>query len=94
MRNINISNDIIPVAEFKAGMKRFLHSIKNSQHPIVITQNGRPAGVLISPEEYDNLVQNKLFLESVSRGISEADNNLLFTTEQTKEQLTKIRKSR
>ena len=94
MRNVNISNDIIPVAEFKAGMKRYLNSIKNSHHPIVITQNGRAAGVLISPEDYDTLIQNKLFLESVNRGLSEAENGNLYSTEEAKAGLLKNRSVR
>jgi len=94
MRNVNISNDIIPVAEFKAGMKRYLNSIKNSHHPIVITQNGRAAGVLISPEDYDSLVHNKLFLESVSRGLSEAKNNELYSSDDAKAMILKNRNAR
>ena len=93
MRNVNVSNDIIPVGEFKAGMKKYLHSIQNSHHPIIITQNGRPAGVLISPEDYDNLIHSKLFVDSVSRGISDAENGKFYTSDEVRAQLQKNRKS-
>ena len=92
MRNVNVSNDIIPVGEFKAGMKKYLHSIQNSHHPIIITQNGRPAGVLISPEDYDNLIHSKLFVDSVSRGISDAENGKFYTSDEARAQLQKNRK--
>ena len=94
MRNLNISNDIIPVGEFKAGMKKYLLSIQDTHHPIVITQNGKPAGVLISPEDYDNLVHNKLFLESISKGLSDAENGNLFSSNQVLDKLKQKREIR
>jgi prevent-host-death family protein len=94
MRTINISQDIVPVGEFKTGISKWLRSIRDRNHPIVITQNGRPAGVLITPEEYDKLVYNKIFTESINRGIRDIKSGNIFTTSELKNKIRESRKSR
>ncbi len=91
MNKLNVSNDIIPIGEFKISISKWLKSVKNTGHPLVITQNGRPAGVLISPSEYDELVHNKLFLNSVNRGLSDIESGNIYSTDELKEELKKRR---
>ncbi len=92
MKPISITNDIVPIAEFKAGISRWFNSLRNSGHPLIITQNGKPAGVLLSPSDYDELVYRKSFLDSVSRGITDAENGRLFSTTELKAALKDRRK--
>ncbi len=94
MRAINISQDIIPVGEFKTGISKWLRSIRNKNHPVVITQNGRPAGVLITPEEYDKLTYSKLFSESINRGIQDINTGNIYSTSELKDKIQEARKSR
>ncbi len=91
MKKISISNDIIPVGQFKASLAKYLRDIQVHNNSLIITQNGKPAGVLISPKEFDKLRENKLFLESISRGLSDSEQGNLFTTKQLKNQLSKRR---
>ena len=65
MKTISISNDIVPIAEFKTSISKWFKNLKNTGHPLIITQNGKPAGVLLSPNEYDELVYRKSFLDSI-----------------------------
>jgi len=55
----NISTDIIPIGEFKAKMTKWITTAKNTGHPLIITQNGKPAAVMLSPQEFDNLIYTK-----------------------------------
>ena len=55
MKEVQISDGIVPLGEFKAQAARLLKRIGESGQPMVITQNGRPAGVLLSPREYDRM---------------------------------------
>jgi prevent-host-death family protein len=84
MKNISISNDIIPVGEFKSRMAYFLNEIQEKGNTLVITQNGKPAGVLLSPAEFDELRQTKQFIESVARGLSDSEKGDAFITKQVK----------
>lgn len=46
MKTISVQNDIIPIAEFKASIFKWFKDLRNTGHPLIITQNGKPAGVL------------------------------------------------
>ena len=78
MKPISVTNDIIPIAEFKAGISKWFKTLQKSGHPLIITQNGKPAGVLLSPDEYDELVYRKSFLDSVDRGIADTESGRTF----------------
>ena len=93
MKSIDIANDIIPVGEFKSGISKWLRRLRENQHPVIITQNGRPAGVLISPEEYDKLTCQQAFLASVQRGIAEADAGKTYSTDELNDKLAGYRKN-
>jgi len=44
----------LSLTEAKAGLSGLVEEIENRDEEIVITRNGRPAAVLVSPEEYDS----------------------------------------
>ena len=94
MSFINISTDIIPIGELKKKLSQYLTNVHTTGHPLVITQNGKPAGVLISPVEYDVLVYQKSFIESVHRGLSDVESGKVYSTPELKEELHKKRASR
>ena len=84
MKKLNISEDIVPVSEFKTGISKWLRSIKDENHPVIITQNGKPAGVLITPEEYDKLSYQQQFIESIERGKKDIESGKSYTTTEVK----------
>ena len=94
MKTISISNDIVPIAEFKTSISKWFKSLQNTGHPLIITQNGKPAGVLLSPSDYDELVYRKSFLDSIGRGISDADSGRTYSTEEIKAKFASRRNKR
>ena len=92
MKTFSISNDIVPIAEFKTGIAKWFRSIQKAGHPLIITQNGKPAGVLLSPGDYDELVYKKAFLDSVSRGVSDAESGNVYSTKELKAALSERRR--
>jgi antitoxin YefM len=94
MKVLNISNDIVPVGEFKTSISKWLKNVKSTGQPLVITQNGKPAGVLLSPEEYDELIYSKIFLESVSRGLDDMEKGRTYSTKEMNEEIQKVRNIR
>ena len=80
MMTISVKNDIVPIAEFKTSLSKWFKSLQGSGHPVIITQNGKPAGVLLSPDDYDELVYRKSFLDSVGRGMADAESGRTQTT--------------
>jgi len=93
MRAISISNDIIPIAEFKTNISKWFKTLQASRHPLIITQNSKPAGVLLSTADYDELVYRKSFLDSIERGIADAESGQTVTTGELRTSL-RARRSR
>lgn len=91
MKNISVTNDIIPVGQFKAGLAKYLKEIQLNKNSLIITQNGKPAGVLMSPSEFDEMRTTKLFIDSISRGLSNSENGEVYSTSQLRSELKKNR---
>jgi antitoxin YefM len=66
---------------------------KITGQPLIITQNGKPVGVLLSTSDYDDLVYRKSFLDSIGRGISDAESGKIYRTEEVRAAL-KARRNR
>lgn len=66
------ATNILSLAAFKAHASEIINGMKADNRPIVITQNGNAAAVLLSPEEYDTLVERAEFLRAVDRGLEDS----------------------
>lgn len=53
--------------------------------------NGKPAGILLSPDNYDELLYKKSFLDSIARVISDAYNGRTYPTEDIRAKLAERR---
>ena len=72
MRPVRVSEDFVPVSEFKAQAADWLRKLAKANAPVVVTQNGRPAGVLLSPQAFDELTERARFVEAVEDGLADA----------------------
>lgn len=89
MKALKISKDVVTLAEFKNQAASLLERIGTSSQPLLITQNGKPAGVLLSPAEFDRIQEQESsrFVTSVNRGLQDADSGKLLTASQAKSRL-------
>ncbi len=71
MTNLQISEDILPLGQFKAHASALLKSINTNNRAIVITQNGKPAAVVLSPSEFDRLNSQARFIIAVQQGLND-----------------------
>ena len=46
---------VLPVSEAKMKLSGLIDAVNATDEEIVITKNGRPAAVLVSPEEFESL---------------------------------------
>ena len=73
MHNIRISKNFVPVSEFKAQSAAWLKAIAAEGAPLVISQNGRPAAVVLSQHACDALIDQARFISAVSEGNADAE---------------------
>ena len=67
-----LAANIFPLAQFKARASEVLNGMKADNNPVVITQNGVAAAVLLPPDEYDRLVERSEFFRAVEAGLSDS----------------------
>ncbi len=73
MKILHISEDILPLARFKTQASEVLRRLRTDQRPVVITQNGKPTAVIITPEEFDRLTEREHFLQAVQEGLADIE---------------------
>jgi prevent-host-death family protein len=65
----------LPLAEVKANLSRLIDRVAATDEEILITRNGRPAAVLVSPDEYEGWKETQAirsdpaFLAEIRRGL-------------------------
>jgi len=73
MKPISIQDDIIPIGELKGHAARVMRKLRDTGRPTVITQNGRPSAVLITPADFDRLTYRERFIAAVEEGLADGD---------------------
>jgi len=87
MKPINISHNIVSLSDFKNKASRMLHEVQNSRCPLVITQNGKAAAVLISPSDFDLLTEQARFVDAVQSGLADVQNKRILPEEDLDKEL-------
>ena len=67
------AQETIPVAEFKTHASQVINRLRASGRPVLITQHGRGAAVLISVAEYDRLYERENVIARIEHALAEAD---------------------
>jgi len=88
---ISIADDIVPIGEFKAQAARLLDRLRETGHPLVVTQHGKPAAVMLSPVEYDRLQERAAFVQSVAAGLADAEAGRAMDTKMLRSRLAERR---
>ncbi|MCP4623061.1 MAG: type II toxin-antitoxin system Phd/YefM family antitoxin [bacterium] len=87
MKPLSISQDIVSLSHFKNKASKMLHDIQSSHRPLIITQNGKAAAVLLSPPDFDLLTEQARFVDAVQRGLKDVQNGRVLPDEDLDEEL-------
>jgi prevent-host-death family protein len=87
MKPITISQNIVSLSDFKNKASKMINEIRSSRRPVVITQNGKAAAVLISPADYDLLSEQIRFVDAVSRGLADVKEGRMLSDEDLSKEL-------
>jgi antitoxin YefM len=60
-----LSRDVRPLSEFRANTAAFIRQIQQSRRPLLLTQHGRGAAVLLDVAEYERLLERAELLSDV-----------------------------
>jgi prevent-host-death family protein len=84
MKPLQLSEDILPLGEFKTQASRVIRQLRTSRRPVVITQNGRPAAVLITPEDFDAINGRERFMAAVDEGLADVEAGRLLDSDEVR----------
>ncbi len=68
---LDIERDIQPVSEFRARSAEVLDQVRSSGRPVVLTQRGRGAAILLDIHRYQALLEELEILRDVVAGRAE-----------------------
>ncbi len=82
--------ETLSLSEAKIKLSRLIDKVNTTDEEIVITKNGRPAAVLVSPDEFEGWTETLLirsdpqFLREIKKGIKDLKQNKadLYTLEE------------
>jgi len=60
--------DIVPVTDLRQDAAAVLARVRKSAQPVVITQRGRAAAIMVSPESYERSEHERQILRLLARG--------------------------
>ncbi|MBO6795055.1 MAG: type II toxin-antitoxin system Phd/YefM family antitoxin [Balneolaceae bacterium] len=87
MKRINIEKNIRPVSDFRTNAAALLDYIKKEREPLVITQNGRSSGVLISVADYEEIMGKLEIIEELEQARFELKQGKTISHKQVIQQL-------
>ena len=82
-----LTEDVIPVTDFRANAAELLQKIKMTRRPLILTQHGRSAAVVEDMKEYEDRLERLELLEAIVRGLQAAEKGELVSHEEAMRQL-------
>ncbi|MEZ4239605.1 MAG: type II toxin-antitoxin system Phd/YefM family antitoxin [Myxococcota bacterium] len=68
---LDLEADIQPVSDFRANASAMLQQVRDTGRPLVLTQRGRGAAVLLDIRSYQGLLDELEELRDVTRGLAD-----------------------
>ena len=67
------SLDVRPVTEFRAHTSAVLEQVQTTKRPVVLTQHGRSAAVLLDVDVYESLVEEVAVIRDIRKAEEQLD---------------------
>ena len=63
----------MPIAELKATLSETIRGLDTRPRPLVVTLNGKPAAVIMSPREFDQLTYHQRVVQGINEGLADIE---------------------
>ena len=73
MQRVILDQDVKPISEFRANAASLVQQVRRTKRPLVITQQGRGAAVLLDVSEYEKLLATLELLQDLHTAKSQID---------------------
>ena len=87
MQRIQLDEDIQPLSEFRAHVASFIEKIQKTKRPLVITQRGKSAAVILAVSEYEQLLDRVELLTDIQMAEAQINNGEGISHEDAQKQI-------
>jgi prevent-host-death family protein len=84
---ISIANDIEPLSEFRKKSADFIKRLKKEKQPIVLTQHGKSAAVLMDVSEYERFTKKMEMLEDLLEAKQQVEQDKTYSMDEAKKRI-------
>ena len=71
MQRIVLNDDIHSISEFRSNATAFIAQVHSTRRPLVITQNGRSAAVLLDVDEYEKIMEKTELIQDIETALTQ-----------------------
>ncbi len=89
MQRLKIDQDIRSMSEFRTGIASFLKQVHDTKRPLIITQHGKGAAVLLDVGEYEAMQEKIELLQDIQTSLSQIENGAGIAHNEAKEMILK-----
>ena len=73
MQKLRIDQDIKPLSEVRNGMATYIKQIHETKRPLIITQRGKSAAVLIDVKEFEAMQEKIAILSDIHSSLNQLE---------------------
>ena len=74
MQRLKIDQDIRSMSEFRTGIASFLKQVHSTKRPLIITQHGKSAAVLLDAGVFEDMQEKLELFHEVQTSINQIEN--------------------
>lgn len=67
MLRTKLKEDIQPLSSFRSNLSTYVEQVKKTKRPLVLTQNGKSAAILLDVDHYENLLDKIELMEELQK---------------------------
>ena len=87
MKRINTEEDIKPLSEFRANVASYIQQVHKTKRPLIITNHGKSAAVLLDVKEYESLIDKLELLQDIQIAEKQIKEGKVISHEEAKNQI-------
>ena len=93
MQRLKVDQDIKPLSEVRTGIANFIKQVHDTKRPVIITQHGKSAAVLLDVKEYEKMQEKLELMTDVQTSLEQIENGKGIIQEKAREQvLSRVKK--
>jgi prevent-host-death family protein len=89
MERIQFDKDVKPISEFRANAPSLIEQVHRTKRPLVITQHGKSAAILLDVQEYEAMLEKLDVLTDIGEAEVDIKKKRFYSSEKA---LEKVRK--